>query len=200
MEIIGGLKTLQVMFGATSVDGRARPKHCLEAPRPNADSLGVWRHPVAIFGIAPRLFGFPFWAARAPHLCLLHCRIYSTFLSPYTPPHLSLLEVPPASLFPPPDPEHRKGTLQALTQGCTPAGVVFVQVMAECVPAAPHTHHHMVPEDLQGAKVRFRAKWGVSPLSGPACGLPAHTPVPVRVRMQTLPGTRVWLGVSESPP
>ena len=45
-----------------------------------------------------------------------------------------------------------------LTRGGAAAGVVLVQVVLQRVPAASHTHHHVVPEDLQGARVGWRAE------------------------------------------
>lgn len=71
MEIIGGLKTLPGYAWCYHVDSRARPKPRQEAPRPNADSLCVWRHLVAITGIAAWLLSFPSRADGATHLSLL---------------------------------------------------------------------------------------------------------------------------------
>lgn len=123
------------------------------------------------------------------HFCFHFIDFYSSFFQPLPLPFP--LEIRPTSLFQPPDPEHREGTLKRLTEGCAPAWVVFVQIMAKCVPAAPHTHHHMVPEDLQGPRVRLMEEWSVSPIPGPACRLPACTPMHVHTHMQMLPFTRV---------
>lgn len=74
---------------------------------------------------------------------------YSLFLSPS--PHTSCpwrSDLPPTSASGLPTQSHREGTLRGLTEGGAPAGVMFVQIMAKSVPATPHAHHHVVPEDL----------------------------------------------------
>ena len=82
---------------------------------------------------------------------------YGVFLHRLAP--LLPLEIRPTSHLCswPPNPESQGRAPRGLTEGRAPAGVMFVQIVTECVPAAPHTHHHVVPEDLQGARVRWRA-------------------------------------------
>lgn len=76
------------------------------------------------------------------------CTAQALEIRPIRPPTSYLLTRNYVSLTSP----IRKKNSGELTEGRAPAGVMFIQIMAQRVPATPNAHHHVAPEDLRGQR------------------------------------------------
>lgn len=162
MEIMEELKTFQVTLDTNTVDPRARPKLCQNAPWPNAASACVAHHLVVTFStvLCPTTAFLP---PASPHTS--------------SPWRSDLPPLPPASqprvtpFQPTPQGEDPQGTHRGM---CSGRGHVCPDNGPACPSRPLHVPSHC-SGGSEGARVRLRAGWRAASLPGPPCGLPAPT-------------------------